>query len=74
MFEANITKLKVDHPKKESKKQGLSRTGSKKELLDRLNKAMVDKVLFQSENTLEALTQEAVFLDTAKWVLTGPME
>ena len=56
------------------KKSESIQTGSKKKLLDRLNRAMVDKVPVQSERTLKAPTQEAVTLATAKYVLMSLME
>ena len=48
-----IKKMKVDILRKELKIRGLGRGGLKKDLIQRLKQAMVDKVTTEKENTSE---------------------
>ena len=67
----DIAKLKVDSLRVELKKLGLSRKGSKAELINCLKKAMIDKVPIQNENGSE-LANTNVFAKGLYWKVLQP--
>ena len=69
--DADIVKLKVDGLRAELKRRGLGRKGLKAELVDRLKRAMIDRVPIQNLQESEAANTN-VFAQGAYWKVLKP--
>ena len=72
LSEKEIKKLKVDQLRKELRMRGLPHFGKKAELLERMKKAMDEKIPIINETTTSAAPNG--FDKTAKWRLLEPSE
>ena len=72
--DSELKKMRVDVLKKECKKRNLPTSGRKAELLERLQKAMVDQVPIATTGNAEAPQQQGVFSTGAYWQFLKPCE